>query len=362
MRKLIHPLDKYVFGEFWRVFFVTALGFPLLVEVLDLAENIDKYVAQKLPNADIALSYFYWMPESMFLVLPAAVLFATVFTIGSLTRHSEITAAKASGISFYRVIVPIFVGAAMATLAGLAIGELVPAGNQQRGKLLQMQRFSLRNDRVNFSFLAQDARTFQINYLRVEPPSLKLITIERLSKSPDVPDYVTHAEEGYYKRDKGVWMLKKGVTFVMIDSLSSPTFSFDSLLDKQMKQRPIELVASSKTPDDMGFRELGEYIKVMEYAGADMNLVRVERMLKIAIPVTCIIIALFGAPLATSNQRGGASYGIGVSLASTVLFLLLINLTRAFGGKGVMEPEVAAWLPSMVFGLFGLLMLSRVRT
>jgi lipopolysaccharide export system permease protein len=31
----------------------------------------------------------------MFMVLPAAVLFASVFSIGALTRHSEITAAKA---------------------------------------------------------------------------------------------------------------------------------------------------------------------------------------------------------------------------------------------------------------------------
>jgi lipopolysaccharide export system permease protein len=85
-------------------------------------------------------------------------------------------------------------------------------------------------------------------------------------------------------------------------------------------------------------------------------------MHKIAIPITCIIIVLFGAPLATSNQRGGASYGIGISLAATVLFILMINLTKAIGGRGVIEPEVAAWLPSMIFGLFGLFMLGRVRT
>jgi lipopolysaccharide export system permease protein len=148
----------------------------------------------------------------------------------------------------------------------------------------------------------------------------------------------------------------------MPDSVTSFTFAFDSLLDRGLVERPNELVKSSRTPDDMGFRELGRYIQVMERAGADVHLVRVERMLKIAIPITCLIIALFGAPLATSNQRGGASYGIGISLASTVLFLLLINLTRAFGGKGVMEPEIAAWLPSMVFGLFGIIMLVRVRT
>jgi lipopolysaccharide export system permease protein len=93
-----------------------------------------------------------------------------------------------------------------------------------------------------------------------------------------------------------------------------------------------------------------------------VNELRVERMLKIAVPVTCLVILLFGAPLATSTQRGGAAYGTGLSLAATVLFLLLIQLTKAFGGKGIVSPELAAWIPSIVFGAIGGFLLTRVRT
>jgi lipopolysaccharide export system permease protein len=85
-------------------------------------------------------------------------------------------------------------------------------------------------------------------------------------------------------------------------------------------------------------------------------------MLKIAIPVTCIIIALFGAPLATSTQRGGAAYGIGVSLATTVVFLMLIQLTKAIGGKGIVPAEVAAWIPNMIFAVMGTILVARVKT
>jgi lipopolysaccharide export system permease protein len=78
--------------------------------------------------------------------------------------------------------------------------------------------------------------------------------------------------------------------------------------------------------------------------------------------VTCIIIALFGAPLATSTQRGGSAYGVGVSLATTMIFLLMIQLTRAIGGKGVIPPDLAAWIPGAVFAFIGLILLARVRT
>src|SRR2546428_13889599 len=71
----------------------------------------------------------------MFLVLPAAVLFATVFTIGPLARHSELTAAKASGMSFHRLVRPLFVAAAAVVLFGIIIGDVAPVGTVRRGQL-----------------------------------------------------------------------------------------------------------------------------------------------------------------------------------------------------------------------------------
>ena len=121
MPKLFRPLDKYVLKEFLKILGATALGFPVLVIVIDVTEKVDKYLARNLGWTDIAKAYVYGVPETMFLVLPAAVLFATVFAIGGFTRHSEIAAAKASGISFHRFIAPIAIGAVFATGAGLLL-------------------------------------------------------------------------------------------------------------------------------------------------------------------------------------------------------------------------------------------------
>ena len=89
-----------------------------------------------MPPRDIALSYLFWIPDSMFMVLPAAVLFATVFSIGAFTRHAELTAAKASGISFYRMIAPILPRRALAFGLDLGLGKIVPITNQRRSQLL----------------------------------------------------------------------------------------------------------------------------------------------------------------------------------------------------------------------------------
>ena len=45
-----------------------------------------------------------------------------------------------------------------------------------------------------------------------------------------------------------------------------------------------------------------------------------------------------------------------------MIFLLMIQLTRAIGGKGVIPPDFAAWIPGCIFGTIGLILLARVRT
>jgi lipopolysaccharide export system permease protein len=121
-------------------------------------------------------------------------------------------------------------------------------------------------------------------------------------------------------------------------------------------------MARPRNPQEMRFRELSRFIAALERSGGDANLLRVERALKIAIPITCLVIALFGAPLATSTQRGGTAYGIGVSLATTIIFLLMIQLTKAVGGKALINPDLAAWLPNAMFAVMGLVLLMLVRT
>ena len=361
MRRFVHPLDGYIFGEFWRIFVATALGLPVLVVIIDLTDQLGKYLERQLPRGDIALSYLFWIPESMFLVLPAAVLFATVFTIGGITRHSEITAAKASGISFYRLIRPIFVGAFCATLIGLALGEIVPVANARRLELLREDTFQRGNERYNFTYASEHGRVYKVGALRVDSGQIEGIEIERKGTGPEYPTYIINARTGRFHPESG-WELNAGYLHIIPDSSNSLGLSFKTLVDNQLSEKPGDLTARDKAPQDMGFRELGRFISAMERSGADANELRVERMLKITIPVTCMIIVLFGAPLATSTQRGGAAYGVGVSLGTTVIFLIMIQLMKAVGGKGVMNPELAAWMPSILFAVVGAILLARVRT
>lgn len=361
MRRFLHPLDRYVLAEFWKVLAATALGFPLLVIIIDVSEKLDNYLARDLPVPDIVLAYLYGVPDTMFLVLPAAVLFATVFTVGGFTRHSEITAAKASGISFYRFIAPIAAGALLSTLGGLALAEVVPPLNARRLELLQEKQARNTTRRSNFAFAAEEGRVYKIGFADATEGTMQAVEIERLGLGPDYPTYLLSAKDGAWTPDRG-WTLRNGVMHLMPDTLSNLTIRFDSLTDRLFTEAPQNLMANPKAPAEMGYRDLGRFIEALERSGTDVNKLKVERMLKLAIPATCFIIMLIGAPLATSTQRGGTAYGIAISLATTVIFLVLLQLTQAIGAGGLVKPELAAWLPGALFTVIGSILLYKVRT
>jgi lipopolysaccharide export system permease protein len=360
----LRPLDRYVASEFTKIFISTTIGFPILLTIIDLTENLDKYLNRNLETSAVALSYLYWIPENMFMVLPAATLFATVFSIGGLSRHSEITAAKASGISFYRLTLPIYGLAFLAAGLTLVLSELAPLGSKRRNELLQEVRFTSGSERYNFAYAAEQGRVYKIQTLEAVNRRASGLEIERKGRDLDgsYPTWVLSATDGAWHPSRG-WMLYRGTLHVIPGDAHDFSVSFDSLRDRHLRETPSQLLASQKAPQDMRYDELGGYIAALERSGSDVRELKVERALKLAIPITCIVIAIFGAPLATSSQRGGAAYGIGVSLGITIAFLVLIQLTKAIGGSGnMLSPEAAAWMPNVVFGLGGLLLLWRVRT
>jgi lipopolysaccharide export system permease protein len=129
-----------------------------------------------------------------------------------------------------------------------------------------------------------------------------------------------------------------------------------------MKESPAELLIEPKAPDEMRYAELGRYIESLRRSGNEVDKIVVEQALKLALPATCLVIALFGAPLAVTSPRAGTAVGIAVALGTTVVFLMMAQIAKAVGAGGVVNPHVAAWFPNALFLVAGLILLKRVQT
>ena len=358
----MRTLDRYLLREWLRVFLITLLGFPILVIVIDLTDKLDRYMSRGISKGAVALSYVYDLPEKMFLVLPVAVLFATVFTVGALGRHSELTAAKASGISFHRLVRPLFLAAGAAFLVGLVLGELAPVVTRRRLELLGERAIRSSTGRYNFVYRADGGWVYAIRSLEVSTREVRDVILEREGTGAAYPTIVLAAQRGAYSDTTRRWTLHDGALRYLGGPLEEFAFQFDSLRARTLREQPVDLLAEPKAPDEMRYAELGRYIDALARSGADARKLRVERALKIAIPFICLLIALFGAPLAISSPRSGAAWGVAVSLATTFIVLLMFQLSKAVGAGGVLPPALAAWTPNILVGVAAVYLLRKAPT
>ena len=64
----------------------------------------------------------------------------------------------------------------------------------------------------------------------------------------------------------------------------------------------------------------------------------------------------------SGDARGGAAYGIGISLATVIAYLMLFRIAAALGEAGALDPLFAAWIPNAVFLCMAAVAMVRVRT
>ena len=371
----LSTLDRYLLREWTKVFLLAALGFPFLVMVIDLTDKLPTYLGRGIPKTRLAYSYVFFLPETISLVLPVAVLFAVVFTVGALGRHSELVAAKASGISFHRVVRPLLVASLAAVVLDLGLTELAPVTSARRAELLGEKAVRQVASRFNpFVYRADSGWVYSIRSLELRSGAggggggggaeMRDVILERGGTGEDYPTIVVAAQRAAYDtaRAKRGWTLNKGALRYLLGPGRETTFVFDTLRTTALRESPADLLAEPKAPDEMRYAELGRYVDALSRSGSDTKKLRVERALKLSVPFACIIIALFGAPLAISTPRSGTAWGVAVCLATTFVDLLMFQLSKAVGAGGALPPAFAAWVPNVLFGAAGVWLWRKART
>ena len=104
-------LDIYLFKQFLVILIMAIMGFLSIFLIVDLIENLDRFMDNNVPKKIVIEYYIYTIPYFLSIGLPMSVLISTVLSLGYLVKRNEWTAMKASGISIYRVAMPlIFLG------------------------------------------------------------------------------------------------------------------------------------------------------------------------------------------------------------------------------------------------------------
>ncbi|MBT8395780.1 MAG: LptF/LptG family permease [Gemmatimonadetes bacterium] len=353
-------LDRLVARSFLRIFIAVALGSPILFILADLTENLEGYLDLDLSGFEIATAYFFTLPQFIQWAFPVAGLVAVVFTIQTMTLHREIVAAKAGGISFHRLILPLLGLGLALTVVALGLSAIVPRANTIASRILQEEE-RRRDFRPAFAYQGEEGRNFNIQQMNAATGTLSEVVVQTVEPGSNRPlDHLT-ARVVRYDPEEG-WTFNEGYYRVFLENGDELAFEYQTLQTRGFTERPEDFLEDPKDPEEMTYQEMGRLADIMLRSGNEPHKLRVDRQEKLAIPVATLVIILFGAPLATNTKRGGTAYGIGVALISTIVYMLLFRISGAFGETGALDYMVAAWLPNILFLGAGLFFLARVRT
>jgi len=355
----MRTLDRLVVMSFLKLFTVVALAVPPLFILGDFTERLDQYLDRGLTRTDIGLSYLYKLPEYFQYAFPIAALVATIFTIHSMTRHHEVVAAKAGGISFHRLIAPLIVLGVLLTGAALALSEIVPRGNRIAAQIQRAEGPS-RTWRSDFVYRSANGLSWQVSRLTASDGRMTGVVLERPPSDVEAALHIS-AESATWSEESG-WELSVGHMRTLAPDSTERDVQFGRMVMPAMVERPEDLLEVPREPEEMTYSEIARLAAILERTGGDATEWLVRRGQLLSVPVATLIIILFGAPLATSSKRGGTAFGIGVSLVTVIVFTMMLKFAGALGEAGAISPWSAAWLPNIAFFGASLLLLARVRT
>jgi lipopolysaccharide export system permease protein len=356
---MIRILDRLVVGTFFKTFFLCLSASPVLFVIGDITENLDDYIDRGLTGMEVSLAYMYQMPLFIRWSFPIATLLATVFTIHGMTMHRELVAAKAGGISFHRVVAPLVVIGVLLTGVALFITEIEPRGNRIAAQILRRESPG-RTFRSDFVYKSESGLTWQVGRLTANDGRMNTVVIERPPTTDRAGLHVL-ADAARWDSIDG-WTLERGYLRTLAPDSTETSVEFEKLRMAGIVERPEELLEAPREPDEMTYAEIDHFADIIQRTGGNAKELLVKKEQKISLAVATLVVILFGGPLATSSKRGGAAYGIGVSLGTVILYLMMFKVSGALGEAGAVSAMTAAWLPNMLFLSGATVLLLRVRT
>ncbi|MGH7582957.1 MAG: LptF/LptG family permease [Gemmatimonadales bacterium] len=355
-------LDRYVVKQWCATFVLSAVGVPAVAVLIDLSERFNRLADRHLSVSQILIGQMYLFPSKMAILVPAAVLFATVFTLNGMGRHSELTAVLASGVSFYRLIAPMILLAVLAVPFDFELQELAgPATTRQK----ELQHENLAGDwspmRPDFAYASKSGWTWAIKAMTQQPGAASGLVGEG-PRDTVGRRWAVASDSAVWNPSRRAWDLRHGAAYFVSDSSVLASFGFKGLRVRSFTEQPRELMTENKRAEEMTTAELRGYINRLRASGAQAGALDVELPLKYAVPFACLVVALFGAPLAITNARAGAAIGLAIALGTTLVYLTGTQIMKAVGAKGFMEPHLAAWAMNIAFLAVGIVLLFRVRS
>lgn len=354
-------LDRYIIREQLQTLLAGLLFFVSVFIIVDVFEKIDTFLDNRVPAHIVATYYAMFIPGIIVQVLPMAMLLSCLVALGQIGRQNELTAMQAAGIGVERIALPLWaVAAAMSVLVFVVNEVALPPLNARR---LQMYRVDIKKQnlegasvRMNLAYLGRDGRTFLIRTYNIPAREMREVVIQEISQHTLTGRI--DAESATWENSR--WVFRQG--FVRrFDREGEHAAEFHELVIPGLVETPDDFAKAEEEPMALSYWELQSYIERLKQSGSRVQKYTVELYLKVAFPLTNLIVVVIGTALALRVRRGGLAISFGLSVLISFIYYAFIRTGQSLGHSGTLPPVLAAWIGNFFFGVLAVVLLKRAR-
>lgn len=364
---------------------LTLSGFVAFLLLLDLMDHGDDVVSRHGKSA-LALAKYaaLRLPDLASFILPFAVLIASLLMLAKFARNNEIMALKASGLSFYRLLLSLAPAALLVGLLHLLISDQVvprtawilqqwdaaaepaaapagaPAGKSASAAPSDNLPLAPPSPGANKSgdWIRDGDSYVQIETVLDDGKELRGVTIFARQGHAVVNERL-HAERALYDAATG-WRLFTVQKLSLADGQDrKPERIAETPWHTSLT--PDHLADLTTDPATLSLGEVWRFVSHPEVGTRPANFYMTWLLRKIALPLVSIMMVLLAAPVAQGMQRhGGLGAGLAVGVGLGFLYFVTDGLLMTLGEMGAISPMIAAWCPLVLFAAIGVSALLRI--
>ena len=356
-------LTRYVLREFLVPFFYCLTGFLSIYILFDLFGSFSRMLSARISFGDAALYFCAYLAPYFHYIVPAALMLATLYTMWCFCRHSELTAMRASGISFIAIVKPLLAVSILAAAGVVWVNEsFVPAKAQWAAQMRNVQ-FDLEKlakaDNIVFRN-GRENRTWNVNsILDADGEHLKdvRVTVDRpdggarlLSVTAKRADYL----------DGEWWFVEPKVQHydALGAEIATPVPELDALQLRcfaEFREKPADFMMQNRPWKFNSIRDRRRYLRSHPMLSAEVcRDYTYDTWAQIMAPFACIIITLFAIPAGIASGRQSVFKGILKALGMYFSFYGLTIAMMVLAKNGWFPVIPAAILPAALFLILGI--------
>jgi len=359
-------LDDYILRDFLMYLLMVLASFAILTLVFTFFELLGDIIRNKVPLVTVGAYLLRVIPSDAYLLTPLAVLIAVLVTFGLLEKANEVTAMKATGISVYRVVMPVLIISAVIA-AGLFLVDqfYLPDNNRQeealrnqiKGKPAQtffrpdrMWIFGKNNTIYYYELFDADRDTFgNISIFEFDPSTFSVT--RRI-----------FAEHAHWDSGLNRFVFSQGWSRSFNGSAIEDFRTFDVTTFAELTENPAYFKKEVKQSSEMNYSELSHYIDDLQQSGFEVVRLKVQLYKKFAFPMITLIMAVLAVPFSLRAAHRGPLTGVTMALGIGIIYFVVSGLFEVMGNISQLPPALAAWSPDLVFGLVGGYLILKVPT